>query len=169
MLKITPHSRLARVLALLTAITVALPPSLPLAASPAMEKLFYILKQKGSITADEYDLLVQTMREEEGGSSKASASASKSPKGIEQRLARDEAQLQNLQASLAQQKEELNKISDNTSPQTMSKADLDALLSDKWYERIKLRGYVQVRSYGILGDDDSPGYHQANDSALAND
>ena len=169
MLKITPHSRLARVLALLTAITVALPPSLPVAATPAMEKLFYILKQKGSITADEYDLLVQTMREEEGGSSKASASTSKSPKGIEQRLAHDEAQLQNLQASLAQQKEELNKISDNTSPQTMSKADLDALLSDKWYERIKLRGYVQARAYSILGDDDIPGYHQANDSGLAND
>lgn len=40
MFKTKPHSAFARVLALLTAITVALPPMLPLTASPAMEKLF---------------------------------------------------------------------------------------------------------------------------------
>lgn len=70
---------------------------------------------------------------------------------------------------LQQQKEELNKITDNASPSTMSKTDLDALLSDKWYERIKLRGYLQNRFYGMLGDDDNPGYHQFNDSQIAND
>jgi hypothetical protein len=34
-----------------------------------MEKLFYILKQKGSITADEYDLLVAN--DEGGGAERA--------------------------------------------------------------------------------------------------
>ena len=72
MLKLTPHSRLGRLLALITAATVALPPAMPLAASPAMEKLFYILKQKGSITSDEYDLLVATMKAEEISEKKGS-------------------------------------------------------------------------------------------------
>ena len=167
MLKLTPASGLARVLALLTALSVALPPSLPVAASPAMEKLFYILKQKGSITADEYDMLVQTMRLEEQSKPAASGGSSKPSSGIEQRLAKDEAQIQNLQAAVQQQKEELTKISDNTSPSTMSKTDLDALLSDKWYERVKLRGYIQARFIGILGDDDTPGINQANDSFVS--
>ncbi|WP_395717268.1 porin [Prosthecobacter sp.] len=166
MFKTKPHSALARVLALLTAVTVALPPTLPLTASPAMEKLFYILKQKGSITADEYELLVQTMKAEE---SSLKPQTSSSSAALEQRLERDEATLANLQQNVQQQKEEMSKISDNTSPSTMSKADLDALLSDKWYERIKVRGYVQNRFYGILGDDDLPGYHQFNDSSIAND
>jgi len=166
MFKTKPHSAFARVLAPLTAITVALPPTLPLTASPAMEKLFYILKQKGSITADEYELLVQTMKAEEASSKPKAASSSPA---LEQRLQRDEAKIENLQEDLQQQKEELNKITDNTSPSTMSKTDLDALLSDKWYERIKLRGYVQNRFYGMLGDDDVPGYHQFNDGNIAND
>ena len=169
MLKLTPQSRLGRLLAMLTAATVALPPTMPVAASPAMEKLFYILKQKGSITSDEYDLLISTMKAEDASEKKAAApAATKAPAALEQRLARDEAQLQNLEVALKEQKEELNKISDNTSPSTLSKTDLDALLSDKWYERIKVRGYIQNRFIGIMGDDDNPGYNQANDS-LASD
>lgn len=166
MLKLTPHRGLGRLLALTLAALVALPPSLP--ASPAMEKLFYILKQKGSITADEYDLLIATMKAEGQTAPKSAPAASSSAPALEKRLAADEAQLQNLQVALQEQKEELNKISDNTSPATMSKTDLDALLSDKWYERVKLRGYIQNRFVGIMGDDDTPGYNQANDS-LASD
>ena len=168
MLKLKPNRAFARLLACITAATVALPPTLPLAASPAMEKLFYILKQKGSITADEYDLLVQTMKDEEKGSPKATQS---SPV-LESRLSQTESKVENLESTLLNTKgqvEELSRISDNTSPSTMSKTDLDALLSDKWYERIKIRGYVQTRFYGILGDGDTPGYHQPNDSGIAND
>jgi hypothetical protein len=172
MLKTTPQRALTRVLALITAVTVALPPTLPLAASPAMEKLFYILKQKGSITADEYDLLIQTMKEEEKNAPKiATAPASPSP-ALEKRLTQAESKVENLESTLLNTKgqvEELSRISDNTSPSTMSKSDLDALLSDKWYERIKVRGYVQTRFYGILGDGDNPGYQQPNDSGIAND
>lgn len=49
--------------------------------------------------------------------------------------------------------EELSKITDNTSPSTMTKADLDELLADKWYERIKLRGYGQFRYESVLNQD----------------
>jgi hypothetical protein len=63
MKRITPSHGLWRAFATFLAFATLLPPTLT--ASPAMEKLFYILKQKGSITADEYDLLMQTMKDEE--------------------------------------------------------------------------------------------------------
>lgn len=170
MFKISPARASTRVLSLIMAVTVALPPVLPLTASPAMEKLFYILKQKGSLTSDEYDLLIQTMRAEEKSQPK-SAPAASAPV-LAKRLEQTESKVQNLESTLLNtrgQIEELTRVSDNTSPSTMSKADLDALLSDKWYERVKLRGYFQTRFVGILGDDDTPGYHQPNDSTIAND
>ena len=52
----TPRSGLWRAFTTALAFATVLTPTLQ--ASPAMEKLFYILKQKGSITADEYDLLI---------------------------------------------------------------------------------------------------------------
>ncbi|MBE2284282.1 MAG: porin [Prosthecobacter sp.] len=169
MLKTTSQRALARMLALIAAIGVALPPSLPLTASPAMEKLFYILKQKGSITADEYDLLIQTMKAEEKSTPKP---APANDPAIAQRLEQTESKVENLENVLGATKgqvEELTRVSDNTSPSTLSKADIDALLSDKWYERVKVRGYIQTRFVGILGDDDIPGYHQPNDSTIASD
>jgi hypothetical protein len=65
------------------------------------------------------------------------------------------------------QVEELSRITDNTSPSTMNKADLDELLADKWYERLKMRGYAQFRYHGIL-DEENGTLHVPND-ALAND
>lgn len=167
MLKTKPHSALARVLALLTAVTVALPPTLPLTASPAMEKLFFILKSKGSLTQDEYDMLVAAMRaDEKEAAAKASPASSSNNSGLEKRLAQTESKvdgLENVISSTRGQVEELSKVTDNTSPATMSKADIDVLLADKWYERLKLKGYVQTRLYSLLGDDDVPGVNVAND------
>jgi hypothetical protein len=165
MFKTKPHSALARVLALLTAVTVALPPTLPLTASPAMEKLFFILKSKGSLTQDEYDMLVAAMRADDKTAA-TSKPASGSSSGLSQRLATTESKIENLENAISNtrgQVEEISKITDNTSPATMSKADLDVLLADKWYERLKLKGYVQNRLYATLGDDDVPGANQAND------
>ncbi|MFN0075436.1 MAG: porin [Prosthecobacter sp.] len=161
------HSRISRVLAALAAVIIALPPSLPIVASPAMEKLFYILKSKGSLTQDEYDMLVAAMRadEKKGSTAVAPASGSSSP-SLERRLAQTESKVGNLENVITNTKgqvEEISKITDNTSPATMSKADIDVLLADKWYERLKLKGYVQTRLYSLLGDDDVPGVNVAND------
>lgn len=164
MLKLTPHSLPGRFLALLTALTVALPPTMPVAASPAMEKLFYILKQKGSITADEYDLLIKTMREEDAqaksrASTPAASSSGNSPVlsgSQEQRIAKMESQVSNLSTTVFQTKsqlEDLSKVSDNTSPSTLSVADLDALLSDKWYQRLSVKGYMQFRGANVFNQD----------------
>ena len=126
MLKITPQRGLWRILATFLAISTAV----PVKATPAMEKLFYILKQKGSITADEYELLIQTMKEEENGKTKSAPPPASAP-ALVQRLEQTESKVENLESTLLNTKgqiEELTRVSDNTSPSTMSKADLDALL-----------------------------------------
>jgi hypothetical protein len=61
--------------------------------------------------------------------------------------------LENVLMGTKGQVEELSKITDNTSPSTMTKADMDLLLADKWYERIKLRGYGQFRYESVLNQD----------------
>lgn len=66
------------------------------------------------------------------------------------------------------QVEELSRITDNTSPSTINKAELDDMLADKWYERLKPRGYVQFRGYSMF-EGNGADYHQPNDSNIAND
>jgi hypothetical protein len=66
------------------------------------------------------------------------------------------------------QVEELSRITDNTSPSTINKAELDDLLADKWYERMKPRGYIQFRGYSMF-EGNGADYHQPNDSNIAND
>lgn len=160
-----------RLSANLMAVTAALMLCHDVEASPAMEKLFFILKQKGSITADEYDLLMETMRQEErSGSKKAAVPAPVAQAGLDKRLNETEQKLDQIENAISTAKtqvEDLSRISDNTSPATLSKKDLDALLSDKWYERVKLRGYAQVRYIGMLGDEE-PGIHQPSDALVSN-
>ncbi len=156
MLKTRPTRAFARVLALITAVTVALPPSLPIVASPAMEKLFFILKSKGSLTQDEYDLLVAAMRADEKPAAAPAAPAPQPSSALNQRLAQTESKVERLEDAITgtkQSVEELSKVGDNTSPATISKTDLDVLLADKWYERIKLRGYGQFRYESVLNQD----------------
>ncbi len=190
------YSRISRVLAALAAVVIALPPSLPVAASPAMEKLFLIMKAKGSLSQEEYDMLVAASREEDKERDKAVAAAAAAPAPaspapaagqtantavlekrlaqteskvghlenalnhtgdptLEKRLSQTESKVGNLESAISNtrgQIEEISKVTDNTSPSTLSKSELDSLLADKWYERLKLKGYLQVRNESILHD-----------------
>lgn len=78
--------------------------------------------------------------------------------------------LESIISGTKNQLEELStgRVTDNTSPSTISKAELDELLADKWYERLKPRGYVQFRGYSIM-EGNGPDFHQPNDSNIAND
>jgi len=155
MLKNKPNRVFARMIAMLTAVTIALPPPLPLAASPAMEKLLYVLKTKGSLTQDEYDMLVAAMRADEKKEATPQVAAS-SGTGLDRRLSQTESKVQNLENAITSTKgqvEEMSRITDGTSPSTMSKGELDALLADKWYERLKFGGYAQIRADSVLSDD----------------
>jgi Phosphate-selective porin O and P len=205
------RSRLSHALAALAAAIIALPPHMPVMAGPAMEKLFLLMKAKGTLTQEEYDMLVAASREEDKERDKAvaavvaaapaPAAAPNAPAApvpaapgagqtanttaLEKRLAQTESKVGHLENALSQthdqtdpaslakrlaqtenkvgnlenvitntrgQVEELSKITDNTSPSTMSKGDLDSLLADKWYERLKLKGYLQVRNESIFHD-----------------
>lgn len=198
------HSRIARVLAAFAAVAIALPPSLPLTAGPAMEKLFQIMKAKGTISQEEYDMLVAASREEDKERDKAAAATASvaatpaptapAPAGaqppastaaLEKRLAQTESKVGHLENALSQtgavslekrlsqteskvgnlenamthtagQIEEIAKVTDNTSPSTMSTAELDSMLADKWYERLKLKGYLQMRTESILHAEGAP-------------
>lgn len=164
-----------RLPAVLLAFTLLWIPAISVEASPAMEKLFYILKQKGSLTVDEYDLLMETMRQEERTAAKIPAPPTSEidatgSSGLDKRLSQAEQKVENIERSLSiakNQGEDLTRITDNTSPSTISKSQLDALLSDKWYERVKLRGYIQTRIIGFLSDD-GPGVNQPNDIFVSN-
>lgn len=171
---IHPTSGIWRAFTTFLAFAVLLPTTLP--ASPAMEKLLFVLKTKGSLTQDEYDMLVAAMRADEKATdakiaaSSSAPAAGSTPSSLTKRLEQTESKVQNLENSLTNTKgqvEELSRITDNTSPSTMSKTELDALLADKWYERIKLRGYVQTRFSSVLGEDDVPGVHVPNDAFVS--
>ena len=202
------HSRISRVLAALAAVAVALPPSLPVTAGPAMEKLFLIMKAKGTLSQEEYDTLVAASREEDKQREKAvavvPAPAATAPAAVpaastsalekrlaqtesklghlenalkpvggdtslEKRLSQTESKVGNLESAISHtrgQVEEISKVTDNTSPSTMSAAELDSLLADKWYERLKMKGYLQVRTDSVMREDGVPLFIQ-ND-AFAN-
>ncbi len=216
MIRINPTRTPWRLLSLFTAFTVALSPSMPLLASPAMEQLFGILKAKGSLSAEEHDLLISAMRADEAKVAAAAsapvsttAAAAPSTAALEQRLASQDAKIKELESNLRGTKsqvtemastsapsslekklesqaskvenleniltntkgqiEEISKVTDNTSPATMSKGDLDLLLADKWYERLKMKGYAQVRAESILNQSETaPGLNVPNDP-FAND
>ncbi|WP_395737397.1 porin [Prosthecobacter sp.] len=189
------HSRIARALTAFAAVTIAMPPSLPVTAGPAMEKLFLIMKAKGTLSQEEYDMLVAASREEDKEREKALAAApapapaapgaapAASTTALEKRLAQTESKVGHLESALTHksgdpvlekrlsqtenkvdnlenaisttrgQIEDISKITDNTSPSTMSAAELDSLLADKWYERLKMKGYLQVRADSVIHED----------------
>lgn len=205
------HSRISRALTTFAAVVIALPPSLPVAAGPAMEKLFQIMKAKGTLSQEEYDMLVAASREEDKERDKAAAAAAVPPPAVaaagsapqssdtaalekrlaqtenkvgklenalstsgdttlEKRLSQTESKVGNLENAISTtrgQIEDISKITDNTSPSTMSAAELDGLLADKWYERLKMKGYLQVRADSVIHEDGGP-LHIQNDP-FAND
>ena len=195
------HSRISRVLAALAAIAVGLPPSLPVTAGPAMEKLFSIMKAKGTLSQEEYDMLVAASREEDKEREKAvaavpapaapapvvpapapGAAPAASTSALEKRLAQTESKVGHLENAIKPtggdtslekrlsqteskvgslesvisttkgQVDELSKVTDYTSPSTLSVAELDGLLAEKWYERLKLRGWLQFRNEAVMHD-----------------
>lgn len=211
------HSRISRVLAAFASIAIALPPSLPVTAGPAMEKLFFIMKAKGTISQEEYDALVAASREEDKERDKAVAAAAAPPaaaapvvagqdtstaalekrlaqaeskvgrlentlasngqsgqagggSALEKRLSQTESKVGNLESAISTtrgQIEDISKVTDNTSPSTMSVAELDTLLADKWYERLKMKGYLQVRADSVIHE--SGGVLNIQNDAFATD
>lgn len=107
------------------------------AADEAMLKLLKVLRDRGSLTEQEYKDLVKASEQA------PVAPALSRPPSFEDRLAADERVLQRIESDLQQQKKavsELKGLTDGTSSALVRNA-----LKDKWYEHISLRGYVQFR------------------------
>ncbi len=99
-------------------------------------------------------------------------SVSASPESITKKIADQASKVEHLEDIISGTKgqlEEMSKVTDNTSSSAMSKAQLDEMLADKWYERLKMKGYAQIRAESIINQSTvNPGYNVANDP-FAND
>jgi hypothetical protein len=143
-----------------TALLLAMHPSLGLAADPpaaarpqdaAMMELFKILRNRGSISQEEFELLTRLAASEPPAtaapSPKAPALATTPAAGptapVEQRLQQTEQAVNTLGQKIEDASKRLFKLeqhTDDTSSQLFEKA-----LAGKWYERLSLGGYTQFR------------------------
>jgi hypothetical protein len=175
----------------LVMLAVALGTMLPLrsavAADEAVSKLLDILRERGSISEEEYREIQQTLEDEDSRSTPAPTTSAttepdpstgpKDPTGsavpeefsggpTEERLAHDEAQIRETKKELEEQKESLRRLealADGT-----SSALLDKALEGKWYERIRVRGYAQLRVSEAMGHD-GPELDVPNDRSVRED
>jgi hypothetical protein len=120
--------------ALLT--VVAVPPARAQSSSNALLRLLLILRDRGSITADEYEEL----RLAASGSPSEPAVASPSPKPVPGEAPRDVSTVLASTEALAARVQALESQVAKDSSDVVKKA-----LANKWYEKIGLRGYTQFR------------------------
>lgn len=135
------------------------------ADNAALLKLFEIMKAKGSITQDEYDLLVATAKSDEASKPAAAPAPVPAPvepvvatggvsearlAQMERRLSETEAEMKALDSQIAESKKslaDLDKLSAETPKELM-----DKMLDGKWYENLSIRGYAQLRYHALYGE-----------------
>jgi uncharacterized coiled-coil protein SlyX len=149
------------------------PTATPLASAPTPGSSTPAVAAAPSTAALEARLAAQENRIKQlesalnGTKSKVEQIAAKTTEPETKGLAGKVEKLEDILMGTKGQVEELSRITDNTSPSTLNNAELDDLLADKWYERMKLRGYAQFRYHGVL-DEEGGSLNVPND-ALAND
>jgi hypothetical protein len=107
-----------------------------LGSNEALMKLLELLRDRGSLTAQEYDMVRRLAEEPEQGASAQAPPPVARVQAVEQRVAEQEKALASLKSS-----------ADVVTP-LVNKA-----LAGKWYERIGLRGYTQLRRTEVLSYD----------------
>ncbi len=108
------------------------------AASDAILRLLQVLRDRGSISIQEYDE-IRKVAEAPAAPAPPAAPAADAARvaTVEQRVAAQEKELAGLRSTV-----------DGAVPPLVTKA-----LAGKWYERIGLRGYTQFRVSNVLGED----------------
>jgi hypothetical protein len=141
------------------------------ASSEAMVKLLGILKDKGSISTEEYDALIEASsapNSVDTGSSLSSKKASElsaREKQLQSRIEEDEVRLDKMEHSMQEQMRFSNKFGDNT---TSDVGDaVKKALKGKWYETLSFRGYAQFRIYKGFEREDEVKAHAQNDRFLS--
>lgn len=154
---------------------------LPLHASAGdtMLKLLAVLKDRGSISEAEYRMLVQVAEEESRSVTGPPATHATPPApthvpaptpstatpAVESTMVSNSAPPEQASAS-SDRRERMREKTDQTS--TSSTADaVQAALKGKWYEKINLRGYAQIRYENVIDPGDGPTLNVPNDSAAS--
>ena len=117
----------------------------------AMLELFKILRDRGSISNEEYQqLMTLAEKEHESGAKEGSTlttapsiadtSALKAMDRMERRLAEGEQRLAKIEKASSELKDKTLTLPDKKS-------------SEKWYEKLKIDGYAQFRQTALLDDD----------------
>jgi hypothetical protein len=114
------------------------------AQNEALLRLLQVLRDRGSITAQEYEE-IRKVAEATASASPAGAQ----PRALEQRVADQEKAVATLKAQ-----------TDGNPPPIVSRA-----LAGKWYERITLRGYTQFR-FSEASADEGPALEVPNDRSV---
>lgn len=140
---------------------------LPVTAGETMLKLLKVLKDKGSITETEYQMLVTAAQEESGGKTAPTAgvpavtpaptTASTEPPATAPAEAKAKA------TTAGDKREAMHAKTDGTS--SVNDAVAKAL-KGKWYEKINFRGYAQLRYTHVI-DEDGAALNVPNDSSAS--
>lgn len=147
---------------------------LPVTAGETMLKLLRVLKEKGSITETEYQMLVTAAQEESGAKSAPTApgpvaappapAIATSPVTATATAAQSAAKTEGkVSTAAADKREAMHAKTDGTS--SVNDAVAKAL-KGKWYERISFRGYAQLRYTHII-DEDGAALNVLNDASAS--
>ena len=132
------------------------------AANPALLKLLKVLKDRGTLTAPEYDDLVAAAQAESGSASPAAAVVA-SPV-----VAPISQQTEPKAASSAAKVPETASASPSSSTKAGAGSDkpVEKAKAPKWYDQLNLRGYTQFRYHSIL-DREGAELNVPNDRSVA--
>ncbi len=125
----------------------------------AMRALFAILRDRGSISDEEYQQLVtlaakdDASRQQEMTTVAAAAVSQELGEGDATSTSRVGGAIEQLEVRLAQDEEKLAKVEENLRIfDDTSAALVNRALEGKWYERMRIDGYTQFRFTSLLND-----------------
>jgi hypothetical protein len=142
------------------------PPVVEAATSGAMLRLLQVLRDRGSITAAEYDELRLLAEAPEPGDMPAGGAPVPAAAASEADVAAHDASVAEAQAAADTQAQDaaMRKAAEAASSDVVKKT-----LANKWYEKIGLRGYTQFRYGGAFGGEGVPLEMPADRTVNANE
>jgi hypothetical protein len=139
---------------------------IPAAAGETMFKLLRVLKDKGSISEGEYQMLLEAAREEtapKAASAPPAPPAVVAPAPVTATAATPSPAAPEKAAVPGDKREAMHAKTDGTS--SLAEA-VNKALKGKWYERISFRGYAQLRYTHVI-DEDGAALNVLNDSSAS--
>lgn len=134
---------------------------------PALVELFKILHKRGSISREEFELLNRLADAPSvvpvAPVVSPAPTAAAAPKSVEQAAAKPDPKPQSAPETVSGRIFQLKQLTDETASELVHKA-----LAGKWYERLSLGGYTQLR-YTALLDEDAEDLNVPADRSVSED